>query len=98
VTATLIHLPPNHAPASLRQYLCGGSVSRRLESVTLGGGPDSSGIDNAAENEDQLKRLRTSVGRGRPFGRVEWQQRVAKERRLESSYGEPGRPKRFKRS
>ncbi len=53
---------------------------------------------NAAEDEDQLKQLRTSIGRGRPFGRVEWQHRVAKQLRLESSFREPGRPKGFKRS
>jgi putative transposase len=50
---------------------------------------------NGAENRDELQRLRTSVYRGRPFGRVDWQQRVAKQLGLQSSYRANGRPKRF---
>ena len=50
---------------------------------------------NGAEDRSELQRLRTSVYRGRPYGRVDWQQRVAQQLRLESSYRANGRPKRF---
>jgi putative transposase len=53
---------------------------------------------NSAEDEKQLSDLRTSVQRGRPYGRAGWQQAVAKQLGLESAYGRLGRPRRFARA
>ena len=50
---------------------------------------------NHEENENELQRLRTSVYRGRPYGRADWQQRVAKQLGLESAYRANGRPKKL---
>jgi putative transposase len=53
---------------------------------------------NHSENENELKRLRTSVYRGRPYGRTAWQQLVTKQLGLESAYRPQGRPRTEKAS
>jgi putative transposase len=50
---------------------------------------------NEPENEKQLEDLRDSVQRGRPYGQADWQQRVAKQLRLESAYRRRGRPRKL---
>jgi len=48
---------------------------------------------NRADNEKELQALRCSVQRGRPYGRTEWQRKIAKRLGLESAYRLDGRPK-----
>jgi putative transposase len=50
---------------------------------------------NGTEDPTELTRLQTSVSRGRPYGRIDWQQRVAKQLGLESTYRANGRPKKL---
>ena len=48
---------------------------------------------NRPETEAELALVRTSIARGRPFGRRTWQQRTAKRLHLESTFRPRGRPK-----
>lgn len=52
---------------------------------------------NRAETETELEALRTSVGRGRPFGSESWQKRTAAQLKLESTFRSRGRPKKPER-
>jgi putative transposase len=49
---------------------------------------------NRPETEAELKALRMSVNRGRPFGSETWQKRTAKRLGLESTFRPRGRPKK----
>jgi putative transposase len=49
------------------------------------------------EGEQELKELRASVGRGRPFGSTAWQKRVARQLGLASAYRDRGRPRKTRR-
>ena len=53
---------------------------------------------NRADNETELESLRLSVQRGRPFGKPEWQRRIAKRLGLESAFRPTGRPPKAGRS
>ena len=48
---------------------------------------------NQTPDEHELKSLRQSVQRGRPFGRLEWQKEIARRLGLESAYRPRGRPR-----
>ncbi len=77
---------------------CGGSTSQQPVALAAWPMPIPRNwvkLVNHEENENELQRLRTSVYRGRPYGRADWQQRVAKQLGLESSYRANGRPKKF---
>jgi putative transposase len=52
---------------------------------------------NRTDDERELKSLRQSVHRGRPFGRQEWQKPIAKRLGLESAYRPSGRPPKMGR-
>jgi putative transposase len=52
---------------------------------------------NQPDNERELKALRRSVQRGRPYGTPTWQKQIAKRLGLESSYRSAGRPSKTKR-
>ena len=49
---------------------------------------------NRADDRVELEALRQSVHRGRPFGRPEWQKKIAKRLGLESGYRPNGRPRK----
>jgi hypothetical protein len=77
-----------------------GSGGECEQAVTLAAWPMPTPQDwtewvNGTENRNELQRLRTSVYQGRPYGRLDWQQRAARQRGLESSHGATGRPKKF---
>jgi len=48
---------------------------------------------NEPETDEQVKRLRESIQRGRPYGTLLWITKTAKELGLESSLRPRGRPK-----
>lgn len=52
---------------------------------------------NQPENENELKALRQSVQRGRPYGTPDWQKKITKRLGLESSYRSAGRPSKTRR-
>jgi len=47
---------------------------------------------NQPQTDAELKQVRTSVQRGRPFGREAWAEQVAKKLGLESKFRPRGRP------
>jgi len=49
---------------------------------------------NEPETDEQVKRLRESIQRGRPYGTLPWLTKTAKELGLESSLRPRGRPKK----
>ena len=52
---------------------------------------------NRSDDKEELEALRRSVQRGRPYGRPEWQKKIAKRLGLESAYRPTGRPPTAKR-
>jgi putative transposase len=58
---------------------------------------DWAGWVNRAQTAEEEEALRKSVNRGTPFGEVEWQRRMAKRLKLESSLRDPWRPKKSRR-
>jgi len=48
---------------------------------------------NEAMREAELRHLRTSVNRGRPWGELDWVQMIVKRLSLESTLRNPGRPR-----
>jgi putative transposase len=52
---------------------------------------------NRSDDKEELEALRRSVQRGRPYGRADWQKRIAKRLGLESAYRPTGRPRTAKR-
>jgi len=51
-------------------------------------------VVNEPDNEAELKALRTSVDRGRPYGDLAWQRETARRLGLQSTLGPPGRPRK----
>jgi putative transposase len=51
---------------------------------------------NRPFKDAEVKRLRISVQRGRPYGDEAWARRTAKELGLEHTFREAGRPKKAK--
>ena len=49
---------------------------------------------NELDNEAELKALRTSVDRGRPYGDPDWQRETARRLGLQSTLRPPGRPRK----
>lgn len=47
--------------------------------------------------EKQLEAMKVSIARGRPFGSVDWQEKMARRLGLESSLTDPWRPKKGKK-
>ncbi|MGH7180217.1 MAG: transposase, partial [Tepidisphaeraceae bacterium] len=54
-------------------------------------------IVNAPLEEETVESLRTSVSRGRPFGKLGWVNRMVKRLGLESTVRDPWRPRKKKR-
>jgi putative transposase len=52
---------------------------------------------NAILHEKDLKRLRESVRRGRPFGQESWVEATARQLGLEDTLRRPGRPRKSAR-
>jgi putative transposase len=53
---------------------------------------------NETDDVQELKSLRRSVQRGRPFGQPQWQKEIAKRLGLESAYRPTGRPRKVGRN
>jgi putative transposase len=49
---------------------------------------------NQIDSEAELESLRASVQRGRPYGKPQWQKRIAKRLGLQSAYRPTGRPRK----
>ena len=76
-----------------------GTPSKRFESVNLHPSPVKKQTNwlewvNQPLSETELEALQTSIGRGRPFGGSQWQQRISKRLGLESSIRPRGRPRK----
>ena len=76
-----------------------GTPSKRFESVNLHPSPVKKQTNwlewvNQPLSETELEALQTSIGRGRPFGGSQWQQRISKRLGLESSLRPRGRPRK----
>jgi putative transposase len=74
-----------------------GSPPKNVERPLLDPGPVPRGQDwlrfvNEPQAEKELKAMRKSIHRGRPFGSTRWQQQTAKRLGLESSLRPRGRP------
>jgi len=70
------------------------SVSRMLSEWPVARPSDWTRRVNRPLTDGELESLRRSVRRGRPYGRDDWTQRMAKRLRLESTLRPPGRPRK----
>ena len=76
-----------------------GTPPKDVERPALAAGPVARGKDwlewvNQPQTEAELKALRESISRGRPFGPEAWQRRTATRLGLESSLRARGRPRK----